>query len=145
MEVRSDRTYRFDASPETVWDALGRVDHYRGWWPWLRRFEATGLVVGDEWRCTVRPPVPYVLRFSLHLDEVEPHRRVTATVTGDIEGDAAVTIRELDEGSEVRLISALAPRDGLLRSVSILTPWLARFGHDWVLDTGLGQFRSRAL
>ncbi|MDZ7676765.1 MAG: hypothetical protein U5K30_17080 [Acidimicrobiales bacterium] len=145
MDVRSDRTYRFPVGVEDVWDAIGRVDRYRSWWPWLRRFEATGLEVGDCWRCTVAPPVPYSLRFVIELTEIDRHERIRAVVTGDITGEAEVRLDATDDGCEVALRSVLAPRRGSLRAVTRFTPWLARFGHDWVLDTGLGQFHRRAL
>lgn len=145
MEVRSDRAYRFDVEPGTVWAALGRVDDYRRWWPWLRTFEAAGLEEGRAWDCVVRPPLPYELRFTIELVEVAEPTVIRAHVSGDIAGRAAVTLRPTTRGSEVRLTSVLAPRRGPLRVVARLTPWLAHYGHDWVLDTGLGQFRRRAL
>lgn len=145
VEVRSDRNYRFEAPPETVWNAIGRVDDYRTWWPWLHQFDAAGLIAGDEWRCTLRPPLPYVLSFSLRLGEVVPHERITATVEGDIVGRAELTITPDGGGTAVGLVSTLAPHNGVLRAFMAVAPWLARFGHDWVLDTGLQQFRTRAL
>ena len=74
MEVRSDRRFRFDAAPPAFWAAIGSVDDYPRWWPWLRSFEARALAPGDEWRCTVKPPLPYVVRFTIHLDEVVVER-----------------------------------------------------------------------
>lgn len=147
MTVRSDRSYRFDRSAEEVWEAIGRVDDYRRWWPWLRRFEAVGLVPGDRWTCTVRPPVPYALRFTVTLDDVEPLTAVMATVSGDIGGTAELTLSPTSDGAgcSIRLVSALDPCGPALRTVTRAAPWLARFGHDWVLDTGLGQFHRRAL
>ena len=145
MEVRSDRSYRFDVPPDVVWAAIGSVDAYRSWWPWLRRFDADGLVTGDTWSCTVRPPLPYVLRFAVSLDEVRPVAHIAAVVSGDIGGHATVDLAVDGEGCTVRLRSDLAPSGAPLRLVARGAPWLARFGHDWVLDTGFRQFRRRAL
>jgi hypothetical protein len=145
MEVRSDRRYQFDVPPDAVWDAMASVDDFRRWWPWLRRFDARGLEAGDRWSCTVRPPLPYALRFSIALEEVHRPLQVQASVTGDVCGQATVDISPDGDGSEVRLRSSLAPAGRALRTVSRFTPWLAEFGHDWVLDTGLRQFRRRAL
>jgi uncharacterized protein YndB with AHSA1/START domain len=144
VHVRSDRTYGFAHAPGEVWDAIGRVDAYRDWWPWLRHFDADGLVAGDRWECAVRPPVPYTLRFAITLDEVEEHRRIDASVSGDLAGEATVVLVPTERGCEVRLTSSLAPTGQPLRSVMRVTPWLGRFGHDWVLDVGLRQFRRRA-
>ena len=145
MQVHSDRSYHFAHPPGAVWAAIGRVESFQDWWPWLRRFEATGLVRGDRWACTIRPPVPYALELTVTLDEVEEPSRIEATVSGDISGHATVSLDPVADGTRVRLVSSLRPTGQPLRAVTRLAPWLARFGHDWVLDTGLGQFRRRAL
>ena len=145
MDVHSDRTYRFDRPAAEVWQALGRVDSYREWWPWLHDFEAEALTTGDRWRCTVRPPLPYVLRFTVNIDEAVEPERIDATVSGDLRGEATVQLRDDTDGCAVRLRSTLQPAGRALRVVATLAPWLARQGHDWVLDTGSRQFRRRAL
>jgi hypothetical protein len=123
------------------------VDGYRGWWPWLRRFEVDGgFAPGSTWTCTVQPPLPWSVRFTLTLDEIEAHRLVTAAVSGDIEGTARIDVVDVvGEGAELRLRSELAPTNPLLRQVARFAGPLVRFGHDWVLDTGAAQFRRHAL
>ena len=143
--VRSDRTYAFEQPPGAVWDAIARVESYQCWWPWLRRFDAVALRQGERWTCTIRPPLPYVLRFSVTLDEVRPDHLIAATVSGDLGGEAVVSLAPKEDGCVVRLRSSLRPQGQLLRGVAALAPRVARFGHDWVLDTGLRQFRHRAL
>lgn len=145
MGVRSDRCFRFDREPASVWDAIGRVDEYREWWPWLRHFDARGLFEGDRWDCTVSPPLPYELRFTVALLEVDRPERLVAVVAGDIEGDATITIRPTEVGCDLRLVSDLEPRAGSLLGLTRLMPWLGHYGHDWVLDRGLRQFNDRAL
>jgi uncharacterized protein YndB with AHSA1/START domain len=144
--VRSDRRHRFDVGPEELWAAVVRVQDYRSWWPWLGGLEQAAFAEGERWRCVVRPPLPYVLRFELLLEEVEAPRFVTATIEGDLTGHAALDITPVGgDGSELRLVSALAPANGALQLAARAAPLLVRFGHDWVLDTGLRQFRDRAL
>ena len=145
MEVRSERRFEFDAAPPALWAALGSVDDYPRWWPWLRRFEARALAPGEEWRCTVKPPVPYVVRFAIRFDEVEVERRIDATVEGDIEGPAQLLIEPSAGGSAVTLTSSLRPTNTVLKAAAVLGRPLVRYGHDWVLDIGAGQFASRAL
>lgn len=145
MEVRSDRRYAFAVSPAELWPALTRVEDYRTWWPWLRGFDATAFDAGEQWECVVQPPLPYSLRFRITLDEVVPAAVVVATVDGDITGSARLDITPTDEGSEVRLVSQLAPRSPILRVIAGAARPIAQFGHDWVLDTGLRQFSARAL
>lgn len=143
--MRSDRRYRFAVPPEALWAAFSRTDDYRTWWPWLRNLEGAVFEEGARWCCEVQPPLPYSLRFDLHLEEIEAPRFVTASVTGDIVGHAALDVSATAEGSELRLIAALGPDSAMLRAFARVAHPLVRFGHDWVLDTGLRQFRRRAL
>ncbi|MEO6318143.1 MAG: SRPBCC family protein [Acidimicrobiales bacterium] len=144
MKIRSDQRHELPVPPDELWGAMARVDDYRTWWPWLRRFDAEGLVAGSTWAAVVQPPVPYRLRFEVHLDEVDPSRLVVAHVTGDIVGTALLRITPTATGSELHLVSELTPTNAVLRAVSQFAAPVARFGHEWVLDTGLRQFRASA-
>jgi uncharacterized protein YndB with AHSA1/START domain len=144
LTISSARTYRFSAGPAEIWRLLGQVEDYTRWWPWLRRFDAIGLVPGDVWRCTIRPPLPYVLRAVVHVERVGQPALVVAEVSGDIAGWCCVELRDHLEGTEVHVTSELTASRGLIRLVSWALPSLARWGHDWVLDAGSRQF-ARAL
>ncbi len=145
MRIRSDRHHSFSVSPEELWDAMVRVDAYRGWWPWLRSFDAVALAPGEVWTAVVQPPLPYRVRFDIRLGEVEAPRLASAEVSGDIEGTARIEIQPAGGGSELHFTSELAPTNAVLRTVARMAQPLVRFGHEWVLDTGLRQFRDRAL
>lgn len=122
---------------------MGAVDHYRTWWPWLRSFEATALESAETWSCAVQPPVPYALRFTVIMQEVVPEQLVTASIDGDITGEARLELAAAGAGCDVHLVSALAPGSRALRAVSTVARPVVRFGHDWVLDNGARQFASR--
>lgn len=143
--MRSDRRYRFAVEPEQLWAVLTRTGDYRGWWPWLRRLDGATLASGTDWDCVVQPPLPYVLRFTLRIVDVDAPSSVVAVVDGDLTGDARIDIAATADGSELRLVSCLAPSNVVLRSVARVAAPVVRFGHDWVLDTGVRQFRARAL
>jgi len=143
--LESDRRYRFQVAPEEFWSAIGATESYQRWWPWLRAFEARGLVAGDVWRCAVRPPLRYTVRFSVHLDEVQRPTLIAAHVEGDIVGTARLAVTPCDDGCDVRLTSKLAPSQRALAVVTSFARPLVRRGHDWVLDTGARQFADRAL
>jgi hypothetical protein len=145
VRIRSDRRHSFGRSPDELWAAIERVDRYREWWPWLRRFDAHGLARGEVWTATVQPPLPYRLTFELDLVEVVAPNIVAADVTGDIEGSARIVIAESATGADLHVQSDLTPTSRVLRSVATLASPVARYGHQWVLDTGLRQFRDRAL
>src|SRR6187455_1324502 len=92
VRLRSDQRHRFEAAPEDLWSALVSVDHFQRWWPWLRRFCASGVQPGDVWMATVQPPLPYRVRFDLLLTEVVAPRLVAVDVTGDVEGAARLEV-----------------------------------------------------
>lgn len=147
VEIRSQQSHRVDHTVAEVWGALQRVDDYPRWWPWLRRLDAEAVRTGDVWSCTVQPPVPYSLRFQVHLGDVieqDDTYDVHATVDGDIVGTAHLHLAPADGACEITLASVLRPESLPLQLVATFTPWIARFGHDRVLDAGIEQFRRRA-
>lgn len=150
--LRSDVTWRFDAAVDEVWAAMGDLDRYRGWWPWLRCFDADGgLAAGATWRCVVTPPLRYRVGFEVRLTDVDPARLVRAALAGDIEGTAELRLRGGDShgpgaaSTDVHLASELRPTGRTLRALSRVAPPLARHGHDVILRHGADQFRARAL
>lgn len=145
MRIHSDRRDAFEVPPEELWAAMSEVGCFRGWWPWLRELDASALEPGAIWSAVVQPPLPYRLRFDVHILDVVALASVTAKVTGDIEGSARLDIAATPSGSELHLVSELAPTNAVLRTVAALAGPVARFGHEWVLDTGLRQFRDQAL
>jgi uncharacterized protein YndB with AHSA1/START domain len=144
MEIASNHTVLLPAPRAAVWEALGGVSHYRTWWPWLRRFDATCLDEGDVWRCTIRPPLPYVLRCTVELTSVRAPELVVARLAGDIAGDARLELNEQPAGpaTEARITSRLQARRRAARLLSRAAPPVARWGHDWVFTTAARQFAA---
>lgn len=143
----SDRDWVFALGPDVLWDRIVSVDEYTRWWPWLRHFDPVGgFGEGARWACEVAPPLPYVVRFTVHLDRVDRGVQVQATVSGDIEGRAQLTVSgNGNDGSHARLRSRLNPSDPLLRRAARLARPVVGWGHDRVLDQGRRQFVSRAI
>jgi uncharacterized protein YndB with AHSA1/START domain len=145
VELVTHKALHFAHPRAAVWEAMADVGSYRHWWPWLRAFDARALASGDEWRCTVRPPLPYTVSFVIAFEDVVVEEHVVARVTGDIAGTAELTLHGVDGECEVVVRSDLEPRSGFLRVLATTLPPVARFGHDWILTTGAAQFESRAL
>jgi hypothetical protein len=143
--IRTDRQEQFDVTTGELWVAMGRTDDFRSWWPWLRRFDAIGLAAGDRWTAVIQPPLPYRLELTIDLTEVEATAHIAAEVGGDIEGWARIDLEPNGDGCALHLASELAPTATFVQTVARLAPPLARFGHRWVLDTGLAGFRRHAL
>ncbi len=141
MLVASDRRYELPAEPADVFATMASVGSYRKWWPWLEAFDAKELAAGEQWRCTVRPPLPYRVRFVVTLEDVVEPSLVTATVSGDITGTARIELVPAPSGgSTLRLRASLAPSSTVLQLLSRVARPVVRFGHDWVIDTGARQF-----
>ncbi len=142
-----DQQWRFAVSPTELWSAIGDIEHYPTWWPWLRAFDTGGggIEPGTRARCTVRGPLPYQLGFTVTLDDVEPAALVVARVEGDLHGPARLEIQPDGEMTVARLVWAVELRDPVLRTAARVARPLMEWGHDWVVDNGVRQFRGQAL
>jgi uncharacterized protein YndB with AHSA1/START domain len=143
--ITSVHRYVLPLPREEVWRLISDLSTYRNWWPWLRAFDAAALAPGEEWRCEVQPPVPYLVRFRVEIEHVETAVQVRAKVVGDVVGHATLTLDDTGTGCTATLDSSLAPGNTALRLVSRFAGPIARFGHDWVLDSGTHQFITRAV
>jgi uncharacterized protein YndB with AHSA1/START domain len=146
VPFRLDRTFVFAHPPEVVWDALSRPQDYPRWWSWLREIDASELAEGTTAHCLIRAPVPFALHLTLHVHEVVPHQRVAVRADGDLTGTGALQLAPHDTGgSMLRLTWALEPHRRLLGAIGLVSRPLLQWGQDWVVDTGVRQFRRRAL
>jgi hypothetical protein len=144
MLLVTDERYEFPFDVESFWSRIERVDDYPRWWPWLRRFDAPALASGARWSCEVHPPLPYRVRFQVHLDEVVHRQHVDATITGDISGTARLTAEPAGRGCVVTLRSSLAPDARSLRLLSLAVRPMVSLGHRWILGAGARQFERRS-
>jgi hypothetical protein len=144
--LRTDRTYRYPFTVAELWARLQRVEAYTTWWPWLRGFDGRTLAAGEVWACTVQPPLPYSVRFTVAFDDVDEARRIDTTIGGDITGTATLHLLPADDAdgtaaaSRLRLVADLAPQKRSMLALSTVARPLVTFGHHWVLDTGARQF-----
>jgi hypothetical protein len=122
------------------------VDQFPEWWSWLRRFDCpSGLVPGAVAHCEVRAPLPYSLRFDVRVDSVDPASALHATVSGDIGGPARLTIEPAAAGSIASLWWEVDVHAPVLRTGARVARPLMAWGHEWVVATGVRQFRRHAL
>ena len=141
-----DRTWRFDVSVRELWDVLSRTDDYPRWWTWLHRFDADALVEGTTARCLVRAPVPWSFAFDLDVVRVVPAQLVEVRVSGAMSGDARLDLTPVGDGAcDARIMWRLDMRDRVLRTAATFARPLLDWGQQWVVDTGVNQFRRRAL
>jgi uncharacterized protein YndB with AHSA1/START domain len=140
-----DRTFAFGVSAADLWKVLSRVDDYPRWWSWLTTFDADGLHAGAVARCVVRPPLPYSLRFSVHVEEATPARLVAARVSGDLDGRASLELTDTTSGCRARLHWTVQLRPAPLQAAALVARPLMVWGHEWVVRVGVRQFEQNAL
>ncbi|HUF99946.1 MAG TPA: hypothetical protein VMM60_17605, partial [Ilumatobacter sp.] len=145
VSIRSDRRFEFEADRPTVWRGVTSMDRYTTWWPWLHEFDGTTFETGSRWRCAVKPPLPYVLRFDLVFVEVIEHDSVRVEVEGDLTGRALLQVIDRQGGSELHLAYDLNPANRTLQTVAKVARPAVVVALDWVLDTGARQFGHSAL
>ena len=111
VELGRDRSYSFPMLPDALWSALAETGDYQSWWPSLTDLDADGLIAGAVWRCTIRPPLPFPLRFAIHLDDAFaqqvglPGRIVHGLCTMAFAGRAVLEAAGIDDPSTVKRIA----------------------------------------
>jgi hypothetical protein len=142
---RFDRWWSFAATPSELWSVISRTEDFTTWWPWLRDFDLDSLTEGATARCVVQAPIPYRLRFAVHVRRVIPVELIDTVVSGDLAGPARLEVDAHGEGSRARLKWEVDLCDPLLRVASRLARPMMEWGHNWVVESGVHQFRLRAL
>jgi hypothetical protein len=140
-----DRSFDFAVTRDVLWGVLNDTKHYPEWWPWLRSFDAAGLIPGTAAACAVRGPLPYTLEFRVHIDGVVAGRSIDARVSGDLEGPARLEIAGAADASTARLTWSVELRVPFLSAASRVARPMLVWAHDRVVSTGVEQFREHAL
>jgi|SRR5438132_14290979 len=141
-----DRSWEFPVRAPELWALLSRTGDYRSWFGWLRSLDTPdGLAPGASARCVIGPPLPYVLRVTIDVVTVVPERSIDTRVDGDLRGPARLEIEDAEPGSRARLVWELTMRRPVLQVTARVARPLMQWGHDWCVDTGVAQFRRRAI
>ena len=142
MRIRSDRTYHLPGRADDVWRRLARIEDYRSWWPWLRRFEARRWRPATWWRCTLRPRCRTRSAATSRWSRWRPPAGDRRTVGRPGRRGLLRAARRRARGTEVRLVSDLAAARLALRLAARLLLAAARRGHDRLLDAAARQFAA---
>jgi hypothetical protein len=137
--------YPFDLPPDRLWDRIGDVEQFEGWWPWLTEFrlEGSGLEEGAVLRGVVTPPLPYRMRLRIELGPCRRPHAIDAVVGGDLTGTARLRIRPQGDSSLVVTEWSLEVRQPVMRLAARLGRPLLKWGHDLVVETTVAGFRRR--
>lgn len=89
-----------------------------------------------------------MLALTLGVRRVEPARHVDVDVDGDLRGSAALDLSDVDGragSSRARLHWTVVLHHRMLEFAAYPLRPVLQWGHDWVVATGVEEFRSRAL
>jgi uncharacterized protein YndB with AHSA1/START domain len=152
---RFDRGWRFGVPPDALWATLTSTDEYRQWWPWLVALDLEGpaFTVGSRAHFTIQAPLPYRLRCTTTVVDVEPGVLLVAHVDGDLAGHASLAIAPggggsgngNGVGSAAHLCWELDARATPLRALARVARPAMTWGHDQIVERGLAEFEQRAL
>jgi hypothetical protein len=81
------------------------------------------------------------MRLRVNLDECEGPTRIVATVHGDLEGRARLSLEPEGEGTRVTAAWTIEMMQRPMRMASRVAPRLFRWGHDRVVDITVRAFR----
>jgi carbon monoxide dehydrogenase subunit G len=141
-----ERSFRFAAPLDRVWEALSRPERFPDWWSWLHAFSVEGdrLKPGTVLRGVVVPPIPFRLRLTVEIDDARVGRYVAANVHGDLEGLARVELEPRGDATEVVACWNVEMMQTPMRIAATLgmAP-LLRAGHDRVVASTVESFRRR--
>ncbi len=142
-------TYRhgfaFDLPPERLWNRLEEIDQFERWWPWLSdfRIEGSGLSTGSVLHGVVTPPLPYRMRLQVQLVQCERPHAITATIAGDLTGDAQLRLRPDGAGTWAEVRWTVEMRQPAMRLASRIGRPVLQWGHDRVVEMTVAGFRKR--
>jgi hypothetical protein len=139
------RGYRFDVTPEQLWERIEQFDEYENWWPWLTelKIEGVGLSAGSILSGVVTPPLPYRMELRIELVDCHRPRPIDATIGGDLKGEARLRLRDEDGGTWADVAWTVEMQQAAMRLASRLARPLLQWGHDRVVESTVAGFRRR--
>jgi len=137
------------APPEAVFDALADARAYPQWWrPVYLGAQADGPVaLGTASEQHFKGRLPYHLHTRSVIVELDPPRRVTADVEGDLRGRGTWMLTPTAAGTHVRFDWQVYADRKLLRTLTPVLRPLFRWNHNWAIARaidGLEPYARRA-
>lgn len=139
----------FDAPIERVWDEIVDVPSWPRWWPSYRKATPlspdAALQVGSRADNEVRGKLPYSLRFTTEVTELEPPYRLALKSSGGLVGTGRFILEERDGGTAVTYywdVGTANPALNLLARLPFVRAMMEE-NHDYVMDEGYAGLKQR--
>ncbi len=124
------------ATGSDVWQVLSDPGTWPRWWPGIRSAQIVrhgdAHRVGERTVLRVGSPLGYTLRFGVELQSIDPMRKATARVVGDLRGTGTWSLAESAHGASMVIqwnVSATRP---VIRALSFAAP----LAHGWIMAAG---------
>jgi hypothetical protein len=134
-------TWRIEASLEEVGAILADISGLVTWWPSVYLAveetapgDATG--VGKEVALLTKGWLPYTLRWSFRVIEVDPPRRVVLVPVGDFTGRGEWTFAQEGPVAVIRYDWEVEARKPMLRALTWLFRPVFTANHNWAMRKG---------
>jgi uncharacterized protein YndB with AHSA1/START domain len=138
-------TFRFEVSPELVWETIERTGEFERWWGWLGdfRLDGPGLVAGSVLVGVVSPPLPYHMHIRVELEHCVRPSLIDAAVHGDLEGRGRLQLVPDGDATVASVDWTIEMMQRPMRATARFAYPLLRFGHDRVVDATVHGFRRQ--
>ncbi|TNC52324.1 polyketide cyclase [Rubellimicrobium rubrum] len=143
-------TWRIEASLEEVAAILSDIAGLTTWWPSVylaveetARGDATG--VGKEVALLTKGWLPYTLRWSFRVIEVDPPRRVVLVPVGDFTGRGEWTFAQEGPVAVIRYDWEVEARKPMLRALTWLLRPVFTANHNWAMRRGEDSLRLEVI
>jgi uncharacterized protein YndB with AHSA1/START domain len=142
-DVAFTGTYEFDAPPDYLWESLTRIELFEQWWPWMRdvSLEGKALTTGSAISFRIDPPVPYVLRITVHVDDAVEGQSLKGTITGDLTGTATLVFEPSGTHTRATVGWDLEIANRPIRAAIRVARPLLLWAEKWAVKIALGGFR----
>ncbi len=139
-------TWRIEATLEEVGAVLADIGRLTAWWPSvylsaeeLAPGDAAGL--GKEVALLTRGWLPYTLRWSFRVTEVDPPRRVVLEPMGDFTGRGEWSFTQEGPVAVIRYDWHVEARKPMLRALTWLLRPVFTANHNWAMRQGEESLR----
>ena len=135
--------FDFDATPEKLWTALGRTDHYERWWKWMREVKVEGPVpaTGSSVEFDVVAPIPRRMRLKIDVVSALRPESIEAAVSGDLAGTATLRFLPSGNGSTAEVTWSVEVVQRTIRAAAVAMRPVLLWGQDWAVRVALRGFR----
>lgn len=149
VEYHLVTNWHFKAPIESVWEELIDVKSWPSWWSCWRKADfhdpvsvaQLGTIVDNE----VRGKLPYSLRFSNEITNLQPPHLMEVKSSGDLEGAGKTVLERRDDGTAVTIywdIETANPVFNLLGKLSFVRDMIEQ-NHEYVMDDGYRSLKQR--